>query len=75
VDWIQLPHWPVFNVSDSSIVCGGVLAVLLAGIGRRIDGSRAEHDAERAGGEAGLPPMADSPPAGPDTSDVSDVSP
>jgi len=30
VDWIQLPHWPVFNVADSSIVCGGILAVLLA---------------------------------------------
>ncbi len=30
VDWIQLPHWPVFNVADSCIVCGGVLAVLLA---------------------------------------------
>src|SRR5215467_6190008 len=39
VDWIQLPHWPVFNVADSCIVCGGVLAVLLAIRGVRIDGS------------------------------------
>jgi signal peptidase II len=39
VDWIQLPHWPVFNVADSSIVCGGILAVLLAGRGVRIDGT------------------------------------
>ncbi|MGI9004682.1 MAG: signal peptidase II [Streptosporangiaceae bacterium] len=39
VDWIQLPHWPVFNVADSCIVCGGVLAVLLAVRGVRIDGS------------------------------------
>ena len=41
VDWIMLPHWPVFNLADSSIVCGGVLAVLLAMRGARIDGSRA----------------------------------
>jgi lipoprotein signal peptidase len=48
VDWIQLPHWPVFNVSDSSIVCGGVLAVVLAGIGLRIDGTRPDREAEEA---------------------------
>jgi signal peptidase II len=40
VDWIQLPHWPVFNLADSAIVCGGVLAVLLALRGLRLDGSR-----------------------------------
>jgi signal peptidase II len=42
VDWIQVPHWPVFNLADSSIVCGGVLAVLLATRGLRIDGTRHE---------------------------------
>jgi signal peptidase II len=45
VDWIQVPHWPVFNLADSSIVCGGVLAVLLATRGLRIDGTRPEHPA------------------------------
>ena len=40
VDWIELPHWPVFNVADSCIVCGGVLAVLLAVRGISIDGTR-----------------------------------
>jgi signal peptidase II len=40
VDWIELPHWPVFNLADSAIVCGGVLAVLLALRGVRLDGSR-----------------------------------
>lgn len=40
VDWIELPHWPVFNLADSAIVCGGILAVLLAARGLRVDGSR-----------------------------------
>jgi signal peptidase II len=39
VDWIELPHWPVFNLADSAIVCGGVLMVLLATRGHRLDGS------------------------------------
>lgn len=39
VDWIWLTHWPVFNLADSSIVCGGILAVLLAIRGIRIDGA------------------------------------
>jgi len=39
VDWIDLRVWPVFNVADSAIVCGGALAVLLALRGREIDGS------------------------------------
>jgi signal peptidase II len=40
VDWIELPHWPVFNLADSAIVCGGVIAVLLAIMGLRMDGTR-----------------------------------
>ena len=40
VDWIQLPHWPVFNIADSCIVCGGVLAVLLAARGVPLDGGQ-----------------------------------
>jgi signal peptidase II len=40
VDWIQLPHWPVFNLADSAIVCGGILAVLLSARGLRLDGTR-----------------------------------
>jgi signal peptidase II len=38
VDWIELPHWPVFNLADSSIVCGGVLMVLIAARGQHLDG-------------------------------------
>ncbi len=40
VDWIQIPHWPVFNLADSAIVCGGILAVLLSARGIRLDGHR-----------------------------------
>jgi len=39
VDWIQLPHFAVFNLADSAISVGGVLAVLLALTGRQLDGS------------------------------------
>jgi len=59
VDWIQLPHWPVFNISDSCIVCGGILAVLLSGLGLRIDGTRpgqpATGPAPTTGEQAGPP--------------------
>jgi signal peptidase II len=40
VDWIQLPHWPVFNLADAAIVCGGALAILLSARGFRIEGTR-----------------------------------
>lgn len=41
VDWIHLHHWPVFNLADSSIVVGAVLAVILSAVGIGIDGRRA----------------------------------
>jgi signal peptidase II len=50
VDWIELPHWPVFNVADSAIVCGGILAVLIAARGIRLDGAR---DRARENSEGG----------------------
>jgi lipoprotein signal peptidase len=53
VDWIQLPHWPVFNLADSSICCAGVLVVLLALRGIRLDGTRAVG----AGGPADAEPQ------------------
>jgi lipoprotein signal peptidase len=53
VDWIQLPHWPVFNVADSAIVCGGLLAVFLAARGIRLDGT---HDGHGGHGRPGAGP-------------------
>jgi signal peptidase II len=53
VDWIELPHWPVFNLADSAIVCGGVLAVLLATLGLRLDGTRDTSRRDPGGGDTG----------------------
>ncbi len=50
VDWIQLPHWPVFNLADSAITCGAVLMVLLAARGRRLDGTTQLAAQRRSGG-------------------------
>jgi lipoprotein signal peptidase len=47
VDWIQLPHFAVFNLADSAISIGGVLAVLLALMGRQLDGSVARSQRTR----------------------------
>jgi signal peptidase II len=40
VDFLALPHWPVFNVADICIDTAGVLIVVLALRGIGIDGSR-----------------------------------
>ena len=29
VDWIQVPHWPIFNIADTSVVCGAILITIL----------------------------------------------
>lgn len=50
VDWMSLfapdgQVWPVFNIADSAIVCGGVLGALLAVLGVEFDGRRARRRA------------------------------
>lgn len=58
VDWIHLSfYWPVFNLADSAIVCGGVLAVLLTVRGIGVDGRRlgADKPDQSAGQAAELP--------------------
>lgn len=46
VDFIALPHWPVFNVADAWINIAAALIVLLAVLGVRLDGSRGTHAEE-----------------------------
>jgi signal peptidase II len=40
VDFLELPHWPVFNLADSAIVTAAVLMVLLSARGSSYDGTR-----------------------------------
>ena len=52
VDFIDFQVWPSFNVADSAIVTGGLLAVLLSFRGVELDGSRPGHEPpEQAGGD------------------------
>ena len=45
VDFIDFQVWPSFNVADSGIVVGGLLAVLLSFRGVEVDGTRRSDDA------------------------------
>ncbi len=49
VDFLQLPHWPVFNVADSSISVAAVLFVVLSFRGVHLDGT-VEDRSGRTGG-------------------------
>jgi signal peptidase II len=40
VDFLQLPHYPIFNVADSAIVSAAVLIAVMAFRGVSIDGTR-----------------------------------
>jgi signal peptidase II len=43
--------WPVFNVADSAIVCGGILGALLAVRGIEFDGSRGRSERVQGDGD------------------------
>ena len=59
VDWIAITrYYPIFNLADSAIVCGGILTVILAVRGFRLDGTRAE---ESAGSETPAVAAAETP--------------
>jgi signal peptidase II len=57
VDWIAVTrYYPIFNLADSGIVCGGILMVILAMRGYRFDGTRSVYEQEEpADGSAGSP--------------------
>ncbi|MBB6474503.1 signal peptidase II [Sphaerisporangium rubeum] len=58
VDWIEVfpaTGFPVFNVADSAIVCGGIIAVFLAWRGYQMDGTRAGAETEPSGTSPGRP--------------------
>ncbi|WAX56812.1 signal peptidase II [Jatrophihabitans cynanchi] len=49
VDWISVfgpngEHWPIFNIADSAICCGAVLAAVLALRGIDLDGGAGARD-------------------------------
>lgn len=44
VDFLELPHWPIFNVADCCVVSAACLIALLAFLGIGIDGRRASSD-------------------------------
>jgi signal peptidase II len=62
VDWIEVTrYWPVFNLADSAIVCGGILTVLLAMLGYHLDGTHGVRPpaAPDGSGEPGVSAEAD----------------
>lgn len=54
VDFLELPHWPVFNLADSAIVTASVLMVTLSFRGLHPDGTveRARGPQHQAGSES-----------------------
>ncbi|OZD61156.1 signal peptidase II [Rhodococcus sp. 05-340-1] len=52
VDFVSVGWWPVFNVADSSIVCGAILLVVLSLFGFEPNGERVTKSNSDAAGEA-----------------------
>lgn len=49
VDFVQLPHWPIFNVADMCINVAAVLIVVLSFKGIGLDGTRLSEQDETEG--------------------------
>lgn len=68
VDFMELPHWPIFNVADSAVSVAAVLIVVLSFRGVHLDGSVGPGKARPAGvtsdsatADEGEPPAGDDP--------------
>jgi len=48
VDFLQLPHWPIFNVADMCIDTAAVIIIVQALRGIRLDGSRHAEASDQA---------------------------
>jgi signal peptidase II len=44
VDFLEFPHWPIWNLADASIVSAGVLVVVLTLFGVGLEGERSDTD-------------------------------
>jgi signal peptidase II len=53
VDFLEFPHWPIFNLADSCIVTAACLIALLSVLGIGIDGRRTPPSGAEASAEAG----------------------
>ena len=62
VDFLQLPHWPIFNVADACITTGAVLVMVLAVVKNvGISGERYTSTAPAASAADGSAPTSTSP--------------
>jgi signal peptidase II len=44
VDFLEFPHWPIFNIADCCITVAAVLILIQAARGVRLDGQREQRD-------------------------------
>jgi len=56
VDFLELPHWPVFNIADMGVVGGALLVVALGLFGLDADPARAEQEATSDSSESASEP-------------------
>jgi len=61
VDFLALPHFPIFNVGDSAIVTAAALIALLAFRGVNVDGTRVVDHAPKHEASEPQPPRPDEP--------------
>jgi signal peptidase II len=61
VDFLQLPHYPIFNIADSAIVSAAVLIAVMAFRGVGIDGTRVAGRSRKSDHQASGHPESDNP--------------